>query len=170
MPKIQHEQALTDWSGDTASLIAEMKRRAGVRTDRDLASFLGVAQSTVSHWRARGQVPASSVHRFERMLASGGGGAAVRIIAARMVAIRVAEFWYERSKVAGATGGRDLVYFAVAAGFPIICDAILEQLQKYEAATGKEPISAAEDLMRDAEFLKRLSKWISELPVTAARL
>ncbi len=170
MPKIQPEQALTEWPGDTASLIAEMKRRSGVRTDRDLASFLGVAQSTVSHWRARGQVPASSVHRFERMMASGGGGAAIRIIAARMVTIRVAEFWYERSKVAGAGGGRDLVYFAVAAGFPIICDAILEHLQKYEVATGKSAIEAAEDVMRDEEYLKRLSQWIASLPVSAARL
>jgi hypothetical protein len=170
MPKIQMQQALTEWGGDTASLIDEMKRRAGVRTDRDLASFLGVAQSTVSHWRVRGQVPMPSLLRFERMLESGGGGAALRSIAARMVAIRLAEFWYERSKVAGATGGRDLIYFSVAACFPIICDAIMEHLQKYESATGKDPVAAGEDVMRDEEYLKRLRKWVSELPVHAARL
>lgn len=146
-----------------------MKRRAGVRTDRDLATYLGVAQSTVSHWRARHQVPESAVLRFERMAAAGGSSGATRIVAARMLAMRLAEFWYHRAKADGATGGREIFYSVVAAAFPAVCEALVDQIEKYEGHTGRNPTEIADHLIEDERFLSHMTDWLKELPVSALR-
>lgn len=51
-------------SDDVATFIFEMKRRAKVRTDRELATLLGFAPSTVSSWRRRGHVPGQAILAF----------------------------------------------------------------------------------------------------------
>lgn len=55
--------------GAVSSTIHEMKRRARVDTDRELAAFLRRDQSAVSQWRRRGAIPEAIMLRFERLTA-----------------------------------------------------------------------------------------------------
>lgn len=171
MANYQPGQALTGWTGDCASLLTEMKRQAGVRTDRELASFMGVAQSTVAYWRSRAKVPESAILKFERMVEAGGQPAAARAIAARMVVMRLAEYWYQHAARKGATGGREIFYGAVALSFHTLTDAVFQQLLTYEEATRKEPFDIARTLLEDTAFLDRLLEWLKTVPahVTLAR-
>lgn len=157
MADYQLRQALTAWDGDTASLLAEMKRRAGVSTDSALASFMGVAQSTVAYWRSRSRVPEAAVLKFERKLeAAVAEPIASRALGARMVAFRLAEFWYQRARENGALGGRAIFYGSVALGFHSITDIIYGQLETYEFETGRDPFEIAGMLLDDDEFLSRV--------------
>ena len=159
-------QALTEWPGGVSSLITEMKRRAGVRTDMDLARFLGVAQSTVSHWRVRGRVSEPTLLRAERLFSAGGKPLADRMLAARMIALRVAEFWYQRAAATGAKGGRALFYRSVVRGFPAIIDAVYEQLGTYELQTGQTAWELAPHLLEDDRFIEQLVAFAKAEPTT----
>ncbi|MCF8504779.1 MAG: helix-turn-helix domain containing protein [Caulobacter sp.] len=168
MPEIQQQQALTSWSGDIPSLVAEMKRRAGVSTDRDLAAFLGVAQSTVSHWRQRGAVPESALLKFEALTQVGGEPAADRVWAARMVAMRLAEYWFQKVDGRGGIKGRWLTYLTVAGAFNLICDAVYYRLL-LEAKRSKDEASViAVRLMEDASFMDELVSWAQDMPAHEA--
>jgi hypothetical protein len=148
--------ALTEWDGDVAALMAEMKRRAGVATDRDLAKFMGVAQATVSYWRTRGEVPQSAILKFEHLLATGGQQMAERQAAARAIALRVPEFWYQRALAEGVTSGRSIFYRAASEAFQILVDAAATQLEAHEQQTGQGPWELAAQLMDDERLLTRL--------------
>lgn len=167
MPKYQLTQTLTDWTGDTPSLIAEMKRRAGVRTDRDLATFMGVAQSTVSHWRARGQVAESAVLRFEKQMATQLEPDASRAIAARMVAIRVADYWDSTLDGASVPGRRLVVFGTVAGAFHTITDQIYENLLKHERLSGLDAWEVADRMIEDDRFLEQVTDWIGSISLAA---
>jgi hypothetical protein len=166
MTRVQPQNPLTGWEGDTPSLIAEMKRRAGVVTDLHLARFLGVAQSTVSHWRARMQIPESALLRAERLLSAGGQTVAGRVLAARMIAMRLPEFWYQRASASGARGGRAIFYRIVALAFPKITDAIYEQLGNYEQQTGRSAWDLAPQLLEDERFIEQLVELAKSMPPT----
>jgi hypothetical protein len=165
MPKVQPQKPLTGWEGDTPSLLAEMKRRAGVTTDFNLARFLGVAQTTVSHWRVRMQIPEAALLRAERLLSAGGDKVARRMLAARMIALRLPEFWYLRATASGAKGGRAIFYRSVALAYPKILDAIYEQLGTYERETGQTAWDLAPQLLEDSRFLGELVEFAMTVPI-----
>jgi hypothetical protein len=152
----QSPAALTEWGGDAPSLLAEMKRRAGVATDRDLARFIGAAQATVSYWRTRGQVPESAILKFEHLLALGGQPIAERLAAARAIAMRVPEYWYQQAVREGIGGGRAVFYRAASEAFQILVDAAAVQLEVYERQTGQVAWELAMQLIDDDHFLTRL--------------
>jgi hypothetical protein len=157
--------SLTSWDGDAPSLIAELKRRAGLRTDQELARFLGVAQSTVSRWRDRQHVPESALLRAERLLSVGGKSVTNRMLAARMIALRLPEFWYQRASASGVKGGRAIFYRSVALGFPAIIDAICEQLRTYEQQTGQTAWDLAPQLIEDDRFIEQLVEFAKTVPI-----
>jgi hypothetical protein len=165
MAKVQSPKPLTGWTGDTASLLAEMKRQGGVTTDDQLARFLGVAQSTVSHWRRRSEIPESALLRAERLLSAGGQRVADRVLAARMIALRLPEFWYLRASTSGAMGGRAIFYRTVAVAFPKIVDAIYEQLGTYELQTGQMALDLAPQLLEDDRFISELIEVAKGVPL-----
>jgi hypothetical protein len=158
MADVPRPPALTEWDGDVAALMAEMKRRAGVATDRDLAKFMGVAQATVSYWRTRGEVPQSAILKFEHLLATGGQQMAERQAAARAIALRIPEFWYQRALAEGVAGGRSVFYRAVSEGFQILVDAAAKQLEAYETQTGKGAWELATQLIDDEYLLAKLTE------------
>ena len=64
--------ALLNWSGDTASLILEMKRLGGCETDSELAGLLGRESSAVAQWRKRKSVPERALLRLAILLGNAG--------------------------------------------------------------------------------------------------
>lgn len=155
-------QQLTDWLGDVESLITEMKRRARVNTDSELAEILLTTQSNVSTWRKRGSVPKAALLRFERLNLND-AAPSHRILAARTVAIRAAEFSHQR---AGNRGGKSriILYAVVASAWDMIIDAIAADLKKKEKATKLWPLEVADLMMDDERYLASLADWISGLP------
>ncbi|MEO8925595.1 MAG: helix-turn-helix domain-containing protein [Caulobacteraceae bacterium] len=147
-----------------------MKRRAGVTTDHNLARFLGVAQSTVSHWRHRQQIPESALLRAERLLSAGGQTVAGRLLAARTIALRLPEFWYLSALASGAKGGRSVFYRSVALAWPKIIDAIYEQVGTYERQTGQSAMDLTPQLLEDDRFIESLVDFAKTIPVTDAVL
>jgi hypothetical protein len=152
----QHQpEALTDWS-DVGALLAEMKRRAGVTTDRDLAHFMGAAQTTVSYWRTRRQVPQAAILKFEHLLAIGGQPMAERLAAARAIALRVPEYWYQQALAEGIGGGRSIFYRAASEAFQVVVDEAAAQLEAYERQTGQGSWELLTQLIDDERMIKRL--------------
>ena len=141
----------------------EMKRRAGVRTDTELAQVLRVDQSTVSTWRRRGAVPEATLLSFERLNLNARLDSVQRVYAARAVTMRVAEFMYERSRQRGGTGDRWLPYRTVATAFESVEAAIEASLIQLEADTKRWPLDLANDLMRDTGYLGQVADWIATL-------
>lgn len=170
MPEYQSSQALTELRADVPALVAEMKRRAGVGTDRDLAAFLGVAQSTVSHWRQRGQVPESAVLRFEKAVSAKAELDPSRAIAARMVALRVADRWLSALGEGATPASRELVYGTVAMTFHSITDEVFKTLERYESETGLMPWPLATRMLDDDAFLQQIVDWVSRIDVSQAVL
>ena len=162
------QQGLTEWAGDVRSLIAEMKRRAGVSTDSQLASFMRVGQSTVAYWRKRGSVPEATVLRFERRLADAQDESPSRAMVSRMIAIRLAEFWYCKARERGAKGSRVIFFGSVALQFHTIADMVFKQLAIYEEETGSGAWELAETLMEDDAFLSGLLATVRSTPADAA--
>jgi len=166
MPKYQLTQSLTEWPGDTPALIAEMKRRAGVRTDRDLATFMGVAQSTVSHWRTRDRVPEATVLRCEKLiLGVGAERDSSRVLAARMVAFRLAEFWWSSLPGDEMPARRFVVFGTVAMVLHRITDEIYEHLVRFERETGLGDWEVASLMMDDERFLTQVRHWVGSIPM-----
>ena len=58
--------------GRVDSTIADLRRAVNATNDSDLARTLGIDKSTISGWRARGNVP----EKFVKLLRSGGSSAA----------------------------------------------------------------------------------------------
>lgn len=170
MPEYHSSQALTEFQDDVPALVAEMKRRAAVATDRDLATFLGVAQSTVSHWRQRGQVPESAILRFERAVAAKAEPDPVRAMAARMVALRVADYWFSSLGQEATPGRRELVYGTVAMSFHSITDQVFETLQRHERESGLTSWALATRMLDDAAFLQQIVDWVSNISASQAVL
>lgn len=56
---------LLNWPADVTALIREMKRRAGVESDQELALFLDKSRTAIAQWRRRGAVPEGAILRLE---------------------------------------------------------------------------------------------------------
>lgn len=156
------QQALTEWSGDVPSLITEMKRRAGVPTDQALAQFMNVAQSTVAGWRKRDTVPDSAILKFEERLNDPRHGELSRLMAARMIALRLPELWYQRFAERGSKIDRHLVYMGIAINLGGITSAIAEQMERLEAERGLDTNELSALLFNDDNYLQEVVEWIEE--------
>lgn len=153
-------QPLTSWEGDTASLVLEMKRLAGVRTDSELANFLGLNQSTVSTWKRRGAVPQQVLLTLQIRLLEREKSAIERQPAAIALAIRAAEYLYERQAARGSRNGRWVAYSTVAENFPAVFEAVKARLADLEKQTGRWSLDLAATLFDDDKFLSGLATWI----------
>lgn len=154
------QQALTEWPGDVASLITEMKRRAGVRTDQQLAKYMGAAQSTVSNWRKRGTIPEAAILQYERAVDQDGLADFSRMLAARVLALRLPELYYQRLREAGALTGRRMPYSLVAYSVNAITVEIDRQLKRLERETGKSADELVDHLLEDHTFLGGVLDWV----------
>lgn len=154
-------QPLSEWSGDVDSLIVEMRRRAGVRTDQELAKFMGVAQSTVSNWRKRSSVPSSAILKFEFAIAEPRDMDFARLLAARGIAMRLPEILHQRMVKAGAVG-RYLSYVMVAGTLDGIAKEIVRQIERLQNETGFSVDELGPRLIEDDVFLNGLADWVSE--------
>lgn len=160
------EQPLTAWDGDLASLITEMKRRARVRTDQELARFLGVAQSTVSGWRKRDAVPEAALLRFEAIYSEPQRLDQTRLFTARTIALRLPELWYDRFKARSPSISRRIFYAILALNLGGVSFEIAERMRKIE---GEQSIATEELgnlLFDDAAFLNALLDWMTEIPMS----
>lgn len=164
MTNRQNLEALTQWDGDTGSLIAEMKRRAGVTTDQNLAKHLGIAQSTLSWWRRRDRIPEAAVLRAERVLQAGGDVVTSRMLAARMIVLRLPEFWYIKAAASGLKARRAIIYRRVAFDFIAIVEAVYEQLGDFERESGETASNLAPQLLDDESFMLNLIEIAKVLP------
>lgn len=160
MANDQHRQALTEWEGDVASLIAEMKRRAGATTDHELAGFMKGAQSTVSHWRKRGAIPEAAILRFERALEAPRDTEFARSLAARTIALRLPELNHQRLKDKGIEAGRRLSHGVISLSFNAIVAEIAGHMKRFQDETGLslEELTAA--LIEDEKFLNGVLEWV----------
>ncbi|MFD1787741.1 helix-turn-helix domain-containing protein [Sphingomonas floccifaciens] len=149
----QTGQALTEWSGDTASLLAEMKRRAGVRTDQELARFMGAAQSTVSNWRKRDAIPEAAILQFEKAASDPDGNGFSRSLAARTIALRLPELWFARFQTKGALPGRYVPYAAISYNLNAIVAEIARQMESLETTHNLSTHELAMLLIEDEKFL-----------------
>lgn len=157
-------QALTVWPGDVDSLITEMKRRAGVRTDQELARFLGTAQSTVANWRKRGSVPNAALLSFDRAIDQHQEADSERMLAARVLALRLPELYHERLTTRGITRGRQFAYSVIAMSFAAIVAEVARRLALLEVKTDRRPNDLVNELVEDEFFLAQLLDWASEAP------
>jgi hypothetical protein len=159
---------LTDWNGDSDSLIVEMKRRAGVRTDGELATRLGLSQSAVAHWRRRKAVPQSALLSFERLGSQDADYPNYRIMCARALAMRLAEYDYQKLKNQKSMAGRKFSYTLQAMQLDIVSDECCRQLKLVETKFGIDADQALGLLIEDEVFLSGLSEWASNIPAHIA--
>lgn len=136
-----------------------MKRRAQVQTDHELAEFMGAAQSTVSNWRKRERVPEAAILRFERCVERGGYPDTTRRMAARSLALRLPELYYEQLRAAGASGGRKFPYEFIGMVFNAIVAEVERQLQRMEDQSNQSASEIAGHLIEDQTFLSDLLDW-----------
>lgn len=166
MMKHELPQALLDWRGDVDALLTEMKRRAGVSTDTQLATALGRNQSAVSHWRRKGAVPESVLLGFDEALAKHRSDTTVRALAARAIAIRLADFMFQQNRERSPNAGRWIPHMTVALGFHSIVDAVCESLAELD--NERSPTELAELLLEDHNYLAGLADWARSLPLGEA--
>lgn len=156
-------QALTDWDGNVSSLIAEMKRRAGVATDTELGEFMGISQGAIANWRRREAVPEAALQRFQQALDKGAGASSERAIWARCVTMRLAEFWYSKIAAKNPEAPRTVPYLTLGVAFPMVVAEVaqrMERLEKDHSITTREVASL---MLDDGYFLEDLAKWVDDL-------
>lgn len=157
-------QPVTELAGDIEFVLTEMKRRAGVLTDTELAQAIGTSQSNISTWRKRGAVPKSALLRFESLdLDTWRSGNYVH--AARMVALRLGEFWYGEYVRNGATAGRWLPYSTVAIALPAIVERIAKDIRAKVSTEGMTALEHGVELVENEAYLRDLVEWVRELPL-----
>lgn len=158
-------QPLSEFTGDVESLLTEMKRRAGVLTDTELAQVVGTSQSNISTWRKRGAVPKSALLRFDSLdLDTWRSGSYIH--AARMVALRVGEFWYGQYVKNGATAGRWLPYSTVAMALPAIVERVAKDIRAKVVNEGMTALEHGVELVEDEAYLRDLVEWVRALPLS----
>jgi hypothetical protein len=153
-------QALTDWPGGVGSLIAEMKRRASVRTDHELAGFGGWAQSTVANWRKRGAVPEAALLHFEQLIADPSQSRFSRLLAARTIAMRLPELSMKRFHGHRLPLRRYVVYASIAYNLNAVASEIARQMERLEAEHGLSSTALAQTLIEDEQFLNGVLDWL----------
>lgn len=165
--KYHNAQPLAEWVGDVGSLVREMKRRAGVSTDQELARFIGAAQSTVANWKQRGAVPEAALLKFESALANSRvSSPSTRVIYARAIAMRVPEVWYGRiaAKSAGAT--REIAYLTASMGFNALVATIAANMEQFERSQGLNSREVAAQLLDDEAYLLQAADWLAGATAT----
>lgn len=163
--KNHNPQDLADWPGDVASLVREMKRRAGVRTDQELARFLGAAQSTVANWKQRGAVPEAALLKFEEVLARTASSPSLRFFFARAVAMRIPEVWHDRFRNKSSVT-RYVPYITSAMSFNAIVAMIAEDIAKAEIDLGKGLQDIVTSMLEDEEYLGKIVDWLKDVPMS----
>lgn len=156
-------QVLTGWEGDVSSLIAEMKRRAGVATDTELGEFIGISQGAIANWRRREAVPEAALQRFQQALDKSGGASSERAVWARCVTMRLAEFWYSKIAAKNPEAPRTVPYLTLGVAFPMVVAEVaqtMERLEKDHSITTREVASL---MLDEGYFLEDLTKWIANL-------
>lgn len=138
-----------------------MKRRAGVKTDQELARFLGAAQSTVSNWRQRGGVPEAALLKFEEVLATTSGSQSTRALFAKCVALRLPEVWHQRITKRSAGATREVPYLTVATSLNAIVAEIADQMARIERDTGLSSHSVMKRMLDDDRFLSQVIDWLN---------
>ena len=159
-------RSLFDLARDAEALIREMKRRAEVATDTELASFIGIGQSAVAKWRGRGAVPDAAILRFESQLEERHTFPNERALLARALAMRLAEYDYDRLKRSGSPATKMMVYAVHAGRLDMVADFCFEQLEEVERQFNISPQAAASMLMDHDEFFGELSAIAASIPVS----
>lgn len=155
-------QAITEFSGDVDAVLNEMKRRAHVSTDTQLAKVIGTSQSNVSTWRKRGAVPKAALLKFERRLADGQEKAPLHV-ASLMVAYRLAEYWAAKAAGPNIDDKRWIILGTLATAHSALIDAIKKNIVKKQNQSGLTPLEIASELIRSETFLEQLYSWVKEL-------
>lgn len=168
MTDIQTAQLLSALGDDSSALLAEMKRRAGVSTDVELAAALAVAQSTVSQWRKRGRIPEAAVLRAERQLLDRQDRVAPRLIAARAIALRLPSFWAEEAVARGGKPNTWLIHMTCAMMLSSITDVAYANLDSLEEKNGLPTHELLPQLLDDQDFLRDLLAWVRQVPMAEA--
>jgi hypothetical protein len=163
MSELNKPHNLADWQGDVESLILEMKRRAGVSTDVELAVFLGVTQGAVANWRRRGAVPESTRLSFERQFAGEIDTPSMRALLARALALRLVQFDAEACEGKSYADGFEDAYLRHAGQLDIIADECFEKIEETERYSGVSPEEAYLELAGSSEFFIQLSAWAKEI-------
>ncbi|MDP3908709.1 helix-turn-helix domain-containing protein [Novosphingobium sp.] len=156
-------QALSGWAGDVASLVREMKRRAGVKTDQELAEFLSISQSAVANWKQRGGVPEAAILKFEEAVSNRQKTPTLRVIYARAVAMRVPAIWAERVQRKGKGGSEFIPYFTVSTSLNVITNRVAKEIAEIERATGLPTADVAMQLLSDDDYLWGIVGWLNEV-------
>lgn len=159
-------QVPRDPGSDVDSQIRAMKRRAGVTTDTELAAAIGRTQGAISHWRRNGAVPESVLLGFDEALERYHTTDTARALAARAVAIRLAEFMFDQNRARSSNAGRWIPYMTVATSFHSIVDAVYESLGTIE--TDLLPTELAGQLLDDENYLTGLASWARSLSIGEA--
>lgn len=162
------QQPLSDFAADIDALIMEMKRRAGVWTDQELAKFMGAAQSTVSNWRKRGRVPDKAILQFEGALEQPQADDIARHLAARAIVLRLPELYFERLRGDNVSIGRHLPYSYIAASLGFLTRETERQLEVLEQKTGKSFRELEPLLIEDEAFLNSVLDWFTKLSMSEA--
>ena len=158
--------SLFGFAGDADALIREMKRRADVATDTELANFIGIGQSAVAKWRVRGAVPDPAILRFESQLEERQTFPSERALLARALAMRLAEYDYDRLKKTGSSATKMMVYAVHAGRLDFVADFCFEQLEEVERQFNISPQAAASMLIEHNEFYEELLVIAASIPVS----
>lgn len=163
MSKLNKPHNLADWQGDVDSLIVELKRRAGVGTDYELAVFLGVTQGAVANWRRRGAVPESTRLSLERVFAKELETPNLRALLARALVMRLVHFDADECENKSYAEGFEDVYLRHAGQLDIVADECYEKIEETEKHLGLSTEAAYLELSEDVNFLAELSAWAKQV-------
>ena len=158
--------SLFNFAGDADVPIREMKRRADVATDTELANFIGIGQSAIAKWRGRGAVPDPAILRFESQIEERQAFPNERALLARALAMRLAEYDYDRLKKSGSSATKMMVYAIHAGRLDLVADFCFEQLEDVERQFNISPQAAANMLIEHTEFYDELSVIAGSIPVS----
>ena len=76
--------------------------------------------------------------------------------------LRLAEYWYQRLKAKGATGGRRIPYQTIALSMNALVDEIARQIARYQEETGLDAYQLADQMVEDATFLDSIVAWVRD--------
>lgn len=158
--------SLFEYAGDAEALIREMKRRADVSTDSELAKFIGIGQSAVAKWRGRRAVPDAAILRFESQIDERQTFPNERALLARALAMRLAEYDYDRLKKSGSSATKMMVYAVHAGRLDLVADFCFEQLEDAERQFNVSPQAAASMLIEHNEFYENLLVIAKSIPIS----
>ncbi|MGB7373573.1 hypothetical protein [Pontixanthobacter sp.] len=152
---------MIDFVGEVEDVINEMKLRALVATDTELASALGTTQSNVSTWRKRGAVPKSTLLKFEQIIAERVNESLLHV-ASRMVAYRLAEYWISGLTGPAANEKRWVVTTCLAYGHFALIRAIEHNIESEFLRTGLPYMEIAAGYIKEEAFLNKLKEWMQK--------